>query len=209
MHPVPPLPTSGEFAAARDLRCQGQLKCTWGPRVRTGPLVVGYYSTGLVVRSAWQNFAPGAPELGISSPKTVNPLSSVASSLHCPPAAVSSSIVFESPSALQIMALMRARSIVAPIWHAPAVAPPRVSAAPSRSSVGGKKNGGALDGICAARIRLGYRFVSVNLWRRDRIQRTRCVCALLNGDCRSCGEWPGSNLVYPFKSLDRNRGFQI
>jgi hypothetical protein len=73
----------------------------------------------------------------------------------------------------------------------------------------GKKNGGALDGICAARIRLGYRFVLVDLWRRDRIQRTRCDRALLNADHRSCGEWPGSNLAYPFKSLDRNRRFQI
>jgi hypothetical protein len=36
----------------------------------------------------------------------------------------------------------------------------------------GKKNGGALDGICAARIRLGYRLVPVVVWHRDRIQRT-------------------------------------
>jgi hypothetical protein len=115
------------------------------------------------VASPWRT---DARELGISSPETVNPLSSVASSLHCPPTAVSSSIVFESPSSLQIMALMCARSIVASIWRASAMAPPLVWAAPSRSGVGSEQCHGVR---WIQDVGMGFDLGKESLWAVDRL----------------------------------------
>ena len=68
------------------------------------------------------------------------PLTSMTSSLRCPHAVVSVSIIFEFPFSLRIVALICVGSIVAPICRAPAMAPPRVRAAPSRSGDGSDRS---------------------------------------------------------------------
>jgi hypothetical protein len=64
------------------------------------------------------------------------------------------------------MALMRARSIVAPIWHAPAMALPRVWAAPSRSSVGSEWSHGVR---WIQDVGMGLDLGKESLWAVDRL----------------------------------------